>query len=429
MNYTIQDVIEFIKENDVKFIRLAFCDIFGRIKNFSVMSDRIEEVYKNGASFSPFGIAGFEKVKSDLLLFPDLNTLSVLPWRPQQGRVIKFLCEIRNYDNTPFLLDTRELLKKTLESAGAKGISCKVETESEFYLFKTDENGIPTYETHDNGGYLDMAPLDKGENIRREICYSLEAMGIKPTSSHHEKGRGQHELVFEDADALKACDNFISFKSVVKAVSIRNGLHASFIPKPFENECGNGMRLKFSLFKNGENIFGGNVDSLTLQAKRFISGVMLHIKEMTAFINSTVNSYERLGSHEAPEYISWSKYNEGQLIKVSNAADGVKIELRSPDSALNPYIAVTLILAAGIDAIEKESEITEPVVFSDEIKEKLEVLPGSLSEAVKFAEESGFIRNTLPPELLEGFFRLQKEQEINALKNIGEYNRNLFRTV
>ncbi len=429
MNNTIDDVVEFIRENDVKFIRLAFCDIFGKIKNFSVMSDRIEEVYKNGASFTPFGVAGFENVKNDLLLFPDLSTLSVLPWRPQQGRVIKFLCEIRNYDNTPFDLDTREILKSSLNSFEKKGFKCNVETESEFYLFKTDENGNPTYETHDNGGYLDMTPLDKGENIRREICYSLEAMGIKPTSAHHEKGRGQHELIFEDADALKACDNFISFKSVVKAVSIRNGLHAAFIPKPFENECGNGMRLKISVFKNNKNIFGENVDKLTEQAKYFISGILNRIKETTAFINSTVNSYERLGSHEAPEYISWSKYNEGQLIKVSNGSNGVKVELRSPDSAINPYIAVALMLNAGFEGMIKKAEIKEPVVFSENLKDNLDVLPMSLAEALGYAKNSNFVKEILPANLLERFFSLQEEQVNHAMRNIGEYTRYLFNTI
>ena len=233
MTYAVREVLQFIKENDVKFIRLAFCDLFGTQKNISIMPNELERAFKEGVSFDASVIKGFADVsKSDLLLFPDPTTLSVLPWRPQQGRVVRFFCDIRTPEKEKFIYDSRDILRNTIKKCIAKGYTPYIGTECEFYLFKTDEEGEPTMVTHDKGGYFDIAPIDKGENIRREICLCLEEMGISPESSHHEQGPGQNEIDFKYSDSLTAADNFITFKSVVKAIAARNGLFASFMPKP-----------------------------------------------------------------------------------------------------------------------------------------------------------------------------------------------------
>lgn len=421
MTYEIKEVLEFVKENDVKFIRLAFCDLFGTQKNISIMPDELERAFKEGISFDASAIKGFGDVsKSDLLLFPDASTLSVLPWRPQQGRVIRFFCDVKTPNKEIFIYDSRNILKKTIKKCIDKGYTPYIGTECEFYLFKTDEDGEPTFIPHDKGGYLDISPIDKGENIRREICLCLEEMGIKPETSHHEQGPGQNEIDFKYSDSISAADNFLTFKSVVKAIAARNGLFASFMPKPIEGESGNGLHINLSLFKNGINIFkddNGNQKEM----QNFIAGILSKTKEITAFLNPIFNSYDRFGKFEAPKYISWSHQNRSQLIRIPAAiGEKTRIELRSPDSAINPYLAFALIIGAGIYGIENNIKLPEEInenlyTVSEKILNKLDSLPETLEDALSIAKNSDFIKSVIGSEILERYISL-KQYEIDEYK-------------
>lgn len=425
MTYAVKEVLQFIEENDVKFIRLAFCDLLGTQKNISIMPNELERAFKEGASFDASAIKGFADVsKSDLLLFPDPSTLSVLPWRPQQGRVVRFFCDIRTPEKEKFVCDSRDILRNMIKKCVIKGYTPYIGTECEFYLFKTDEEGEPTMITHDKGGYFDIAPIDKGENIRREICLCLEEMGIKPESSHHEQGPGQNEIDFKYSDSLTAADNFITFKSVVKAIATRNGLFASFLPKPIADESGNGLHINLSLLKNGTNIFENNKWEQE-NAKNFIAGILSKAKEITAFLNPLVNSYERFGKFEAPKYISWSHQNRSQLIRIPAATgEKTRMELRSPDSSINPYIAFSLIIGAGLYGIENSIELPEAVnenlyTTSDEVLNNIEKLPESLEEAINIAKNSEFIKDIIGEEVLKRYIEL-KEIEIKEYLNASD---------
>ena len=425
MTYAVKEVLQFIEENDVKFIRLAFCDLLGTQKNISIMPNELERAFKEGVSFDASAIKGFADVsKSDLLLFPEPSTLSVLPWRPQQGRVVRFFCDIRTPEKEKFVCDSRDILRNMIKKCVIKGYTPYIGTECEFYLFKTDEEGEPTMITHDKGGYFDIAPIDKGENIRREICLCLEEMGIKPESSHHEQGPGQNEIDFKYSDSLTAADNFITFKSVVKAIATRNGLFASFLPKPIADESGNGLHINLSLLKNGTNIFENNKWEQE-NAKNFIAGILSKAKEITAFLNSLVNSYERFGKFEAPKYISWSHQNRSQLIRIPAATgEKTRMELRSPDSSINPYIAFSLIIGAGLYGIENSIELPEAVnenlyTTSDEVLNNIEKLPESLEEAINIAKNSEFIKDIIGEEVLKRYIEL-KEIEIKEYLNASD---------
>ena len=423
MTYAVREVLQFIKENDVKFIRLAFCDLFGTQKNISIMPNELERAFKEGVSFDASAIKGFADVsKSDLLLFPDPSTLSILPWRPQQGRVVRFFCDIRTPEKERFIYDSRDILRNMIKKCIAKGYTPYIGTECEFYLFKTDEEGEPTMVTHDKGGYFDIAPIDKGENIRREICLCLEEMGISPESSHHEQGPGQNEIDFKYSDSLTAADNFITFKSVVKAIAARNGLFASFMPKPIADNSGNGLHINLSLSKNGTNIFENNNKWEQENVQSFIAGILSKAKEITAFLNPLVNSYERFGKFEAPKYISWSHQNRSQLIRIP-AATGEKTrrELRSPDSAINPYIAFSLIIGAGLYGIENSIKLPEAInenlyTAGDDILKNIDTLPESLEEALSIAKNSDFIKEIIGQEVLDRYIEL-KESELRENLN------------
>ena len=424
MSYAVREVLAFVKQNDVKFIRLAFCDMFGTQKNISIMPDELERAFKEGVSFDASAIRGFgDVVKSDLLLFPDADTLNVLPWRPQQGRVVRFFCDIKTPDKEEFLYDSRNILKKVVRICQEKGYTPYIGTECEFYLFKTDEDGEATYITHDKGGYFDMAPIDKGENIRREICLCLEEMGIKPESSHHEQGPGQNEIDFKYSDSLNAADNFLTFKSVVKAIAARSGLYASFMPKPISNKSGNGLHINISLNKNGTNIFKEE-NGQQAEVESFIAGILSKTREITAFLNPIVNSYERFGKFEAPKYVSWSHQNRSQLVRIPAATgEKTRMELRSPDSAINPYLAFSLILGAGLYGIENSlklpKEINENLYTLDEEKLKdIEVLPETLEEALDIAKNSEFIRSIIGSDVLDRYIELK---EIEA----DQYNKSI----
>lgn len=392
MIYTAREVYDFVRQEDVKFIRLAFCDVNGKQKNISIMPDELPRAFSDGISFDASAIKGFgDEVGSDLLLFPVPSTLNILPWRSSHGNVIRMFCSMKYPDGTQFEKDSRMILQRAVDAAAAKGVSVQFGAEFEFYLFNTDEKGMPTDEPFDRAGYMDVAPEDRGENARREICLTLLEMGIKPESSHHEEGPGQNEIDFRYSDAMTAADNAMNFMTVVKAAAQRNGIYADFSPKPLPVESGNGLHINMSVkTADGED-----------HTNAFMAGILAHIKEMTAFLNPTEDSYKRLGEKKAPKYITWSPENRSQLIRIP-AAKGEyrRIELRSPDPTANPYIAYALLIMAGLDGIERELTAPEAVNVNlykadSSVTEPLDRLPASLDEAVAVAEGSDFVRGVI----------------------------------
>ena len=400
MVYSAEEVYDYVEQEDVKFIRLAFCDIYGKQKNISIMPDELQRAFTHGISFDASAISGFgSEVKSDLFLFPIPSTLNVLPWRPSHGKVVRMFCEIKYPDGSPFEYDSRKILKDAVKTAEEHGISVKFGTEFEFYLFKTDENGEPTRVPFDHAGYMDVAPEDKGENVRREICLTLMDMGIIPESSHHEEGPGQNEIDFRYSDAVTAADNAQNFITVVKAAAMRNGLYADFSPKPLNGESGNGMHINMSVKSSS----GKDVTSA------FMAGIMEHITEITAFLNPTQESYKRLGERKAPKYVTWSHENRSQLIRIPAAKGEYKrIELRSPDPTANPYIAFALLIRAGLDGILNEFKLQEPVnvnlyTADKNITKSLKKLPDSLEDAIVLAEQSSLVNSVLPANFIKLF--------------------------
>ncbi len=392
MIYTAREVYDFVRQEDVKFIRLAFCDVNGKQKNISITPDELPRAFSDGISFDASAIKGFgDEVGSDLLLFPVPSTLNILPWRSSHGNVIRMFCSMKYPDGTQFEKDSRMILQRAVDAAAAKGVSVQFGAEFEFYLFNTDEKGMPTDEPFDRAGYMDVAPEDRGENARREICLTLLEMGIKPESSHHEEGPGQNEIDFRYSDAMTAADNAMNFMTVVKAASQRNGIYADFSPKPLPGESGNGLHINMSVkTADGED-----------HTNAFMAGILAHIKEMTAFLNPTEDSYKRLGEKKAPKYITWSPENRSQLIRIP-AAKGEyrRIELRSPDPTANPYIAYALLIMAGLDGIERELNAPEAVNVNlykadSSVTEPLDRLPASLDEAIAVAEGSDFVRGVI----------------------------------
>lgn len=395
--YTVEDVLTFVEEEDVKFVRLAFCDINGTQKNIAIMPNELERAFTKGIPFASSNIDGFKEYsKSSLYLHPDPSTLTILPWRPTNGRVVRMFCNVTYPDGTPFEADGRSILQKAIAYAEDNGIFCTFGNESEFYLFKTDEEGIPTKIPYDNAGYLDIAPEDKGENVRREICFTLSDMGITPVSSHHEAGPGQNQVDFKYSDPLTAAENIITFISVVKTIATRYGLYADFSPKPLDNKSGNAMNINIAVTsKDGSDYI-----------KPFMAGVLDHIEEITAFMNPTEDSYKRFGEKLAPLYITWSSGNHSQLIKVPETeSERRHIKLRSPDSGANPYIAFALLIYAGIDGIKRKLDVGEPTNeelsrFDSDTQKTYKKLPLTLMEATLKAKSSEFVKNILGEEYL-----------------------------
>ncbi|MGI5959251.1 MAG: glutamine synthetase family protein [Massiliimalia sp.] len=394
--YSYKEVMTYCEEEDVKFIRLAFCDLQGCQKNIAIMPSELERAFQYGISFDASAIHGFgDEIKSDLFLFPDPSTLSVLPWRPSQGRVVRMFCDIRHPDGTPFRRDSRYLLKQAIAAAEQMGVSCFFGVEFEFYLFQTDENCAPTRIPFDQATYMDIAPEDRGENIRRDICLTLESMGIQPESSHHEEGPGQNEIDFRYSAPLTAADNAVTFQAVVKTIAMQNGLYACFSPKPIPGQSGNGLHINMSIQSPG-----GKADQ-----DAFMAGILSHIREITAFLNPTEESYLRLGERKAPKYITWSSENRSQLIRIPAAkGEYVRFELRSPDPTTNPYLAYALLIYAGLDGIRKQMTLCPPLdmnLFTADksITSTLETLPSNLEEALELARQSKLISDYMP-ELL-----------------------------
>ena len=398
--YSQGEVLEFVKEEDVKFIKLAFSDVFGKQKNVSITDNELDRAFKTGVAIDASAIKGFgDEAKSDLFLHPDPSTLAILPWRPEHGRVVRMFCDITYPDGTPFECDSRLILKNAVKAAEAKGFSFAFGSEMEFYLFKLDENGNRTNETYDNAGYMDVAPEDKGENIRREICLTLEQMGIYPESSHHEEGAGQNEIDFKYSDPLTAADDAITFRQVVSAVASRNGLYADFSPKPIENAPGNGFHVNFSVkSKDGKDVLPYS-----------IAGILNRVEEMTVFFNNTENSYKRLGVNKAPKYIAWSKENRSELIRIPAAeGDNIRAELRSPDPLGNPYIAFALIIYSALCGVSGGEDLPAPADFNmytakEETLKKYKKLPATLSDAKKKAAASEFIAKYLPKAIISAY--------------------------
>ncbi|MBR4126803.1 MAG: glutamine synthetase [Alphaproteobacteria bacterium] len=400
MKYTVEDVKNYIREEDVKFIRLAFCDVYGTQKNISVMPDEIDRAFTTGIAFDASAVKGFgDEAHSDLFLSPDPATLAVFPWRPEHGRVVRMFCSIKRPDGSLFENDTRSILQKAVKTAEEKGVSFSFGAEMEFFLYLCDENGEPTQIPYDKAGYMDIAPKDKGENVRREICLTLEQMGFHPEASHHEEGPGQNEIDFRYSDPLGAADDTITFRSVVRTIAARNGLYADFSPKPLTDKPGNGFHINFSAQKTD------GTDVTTFAA----AGVLDKSAAMTLFLNPSENSYARFGKSKAPRYIAWSEQNRSPLIRIP-AAQGEyrRAELRSPDSETNPYVAFALMIHAGLEGIENKMILPPPAGFNlftatPEQLERFAVLPQSLSEARQTAVSSDFIKATLPASLTDSY--------------------------
>ena len=395
--YTKNEVLEFIAEEDVKFIRLAFFDLTGKQKNISIMPTELERAFENGIPFDASAIEGFEgPQKSELYLLPDPSTLAIIPWRPATGKVVRMFCNIFNPDGTPYLKDSRTILQNACHKLREEcGIEMMIGTEVEFYLFKLNEKGEPTTEPFDKAGYMDIAPDDHGENIRREICFTLEQMGISPEASHHEEGPGQNEIDFHYSDALTAADNVATFKWIVNTKASSNGLYADFSPKPIAGEAGNGMHINIS-YRNIE----GKISKSENLLPYILGGILKRIEEITYYLNPTENSYNRLGASKAPEYISWGKENRSTLIRLPSSKNTQRLELRSPDPQCNPYFVFTLLIHAAIEGIKNKIEppaAVEENLFDEEISKKctLKALPKSLAEAKHYAQNSDFVKSTL----------------------------------
>ena len=397
MKYSYQEVIQYIQEEDVKFIRLAFCDVFGKQKNISIMPDELPRAFEFGIAIDASAITGFgDENHSDLFLHPDPDTLMPLPWRPEHGSVVRMYCTITYPNGEIFACDTRSILKKAIRDAEEKGYRFFFGAEQEFYLFYLDELGEPTNIPYDYASYMDIAPEDKGENIRREICLTLEQMGIYPESSHHEEGPGQNEIDFRYSDPLTAADNAMTFQTVVKTIARRNGLFADFTPKPLKDHPGNGFHINVSV----------NASDKEDHMNQIIAGILEKVSDMTVFFNPTENSYQRFGTNKAPLYISWSDENRSQLVRIPAAVEKYRrMELRSPDPTTNAYLAFALIIYACMEGMQKE--LTPPPATninfyhadSDTLK-KYPKLPETFKAACAAAKNSCFIKELIPASIL-----------------------------
>ena len=407
-NYSKADIMDLVKDEDVEFIRLQFTDLFGNLKNMAITASQLEKALNNECMFDGSSIEGFVRIEeSDMYLYPDLDTMEIFPWRPQQGKVARMICDVYRPSGEPFEGDPRYILKRALKEAADMGYLFEVGPECEFFLFHTDENGLPTTLTHEKAGYFDLGPLDLGENARRDMVLTLEDMGFVVEASHHEVAPGQQEIDFKYDEALATADNIMTFKLAVKTIAKRHGLHATFMPKPKFGVNGSGMHINMSLSKDGRNVF------------HFIGGIIKHMKGMTAITNPLVNSYKRLvPGYEAPVYIAWSATNRSPLIRIpASRGEGTRIELRCPDPSANPYLALAVCLRAGLDGIANRMEPPESVdcnIFALSKEEKkslgIEAIPGTLIEAVYELEKDDFIQNVLGKHVSTKYIEAKKAE-------------------
>ena len=431
--YTKQDIINMIQDNDVEFIRLQFTDIFGTLKNVAITASQIERALNNECMFDGSAIEGFVRIEeSDMYLHPDLDTFQIFPWRPQQGKVARLICDVYRPNGEPFEGDPRYILKKVIKQAEDMGYSFEVGPECEFFLFHTDDNGMPTTITHEKGSYFDLGPVDLGENARRDMVLNLEDMGFEIEASHHEVASAQHEIDFAHNGALQTADDIMTLKLVIKSIAKRHGLHASFMPKPKSGVSGSGMHINMSLQKNGHNIFYAPEGDLELSedAYHFIAGILAHAKGMTALTNPLVNSYKRLvAGYEAPIYIAWSVMNRSPLVRVPAArGKGTRVELRCPDPACNPYLVLAVCLAAGLDGIKKKLVPPARVdrnIFEMDRNEKealhIESLPQDQCEATKELEKDAFVRNVLGEHVSEKYIEAKYKEWENYRVQVTEW--------
>lgn len=421
-SYTKQDIMRMVEEEDVEFIRLQFTDMFGTLKNVAITKSQLGKALDNQCMFDGSSIEGFVRIEeSDMYLHPDLDTFVTFPWRPQQGKVARVICDIYRPDGTPFEGDPRYILKKSLAKAAEMGYQFDVGPECEFFLFHTDEDGCPTTLTHEQAGYFDLGPVDLGENARRDMVLTLEDMGFEIEASHHEVAPAQHEIDFRYGEGLATADNIMTFKLAVKTIAKRFGLFASFMPKPKHGVNGSGMHINMSVSKDGKNIFCDESDELGLsqEAYYFIGGLMEHMKGIAAITNPLVNSYKRLvPGYEAPIYIAWSATNRSPLIRIPAArGEATRIELRCPDPAANPYLALAVCLAAGLDGIGQKIKPPAQVkanIFHMGKEEKealhIEPLPSNLQEAVEEMKKDSLVKRVLGEHIVERYAEAKKAE-------------------
>lgn len=420
--YTKKDILELVEEEDVEFIRLQFTDLFGNMKNLAITSGHLKKALDNQVMFDGSSIEGFVRVdESDLYLYPDYGTFTMFPWRPQHGKVARLICDVYRPDGTCYEGDPRYLLKKVVSEAAEEGYTFHVGPECEFFLYHLDDNGLPTDITHEQAGYFDMGPLDFGENARRDMVMTLEEMGFEIEASHHENAPAQHEIDFRYDEALATADNIMTFKLAVKTIAKRHGLHGTFMPKPKSDVDGSGMHINMSLSKDGANLFQDSRDpnGLSQEAYYFLGGIFRHIKAMTLILNPLVNSYKRLvPGYEAPTCIAWSAKNRTPLVRIpATRGEDTRIELRSPDPSCNPYLALALCLAAGLDGMRRRIEPPQSLdmdmnLLSEEERRSygIENLPRNLKEAVEEFEKDPLMREVLGEEVCRKYAQAKRRE-------------------
>ena len=431
-NYTKADILNIAKEKQVRFVRLQFTDILGSIKNVAISVSQLEKALDNQCMFDGSSIEGFVRIEeSDMKLHPDYNSFALFPWR-ENNSVARLICDVYKPDGTPFHGSPRQVLKNVLDEAKELGYTFNVGPECEFFLFRNDEQGKPTLQTFDDAGYFDMGPVDPGEDVRRDIVLSLEQMGFEIEASHHECARGQHEIDFKYGDALTTADRVMTFKLAVKTIAHKHGLHATFMPKPIYGIAGSGMHINISMAKDGKNVFYDEADKngLSSTAYNFIAGIMEHIKGMTAITNPLVNSYKRLvPEFEAPVYIAWSAQNRSPLIRVpASRGQGTRVELRSADPSANPYLALAVTIAAGLDGV-KRGLVPPPAVdgniysmtAAQRKKQKIEMLPTSLENALVELKKDKLICETLGEHILEKYVEAKELEWLNYKTRISQW--------
>ena len=432
--YTKDDIFRMVEEEDVEFIRLQFTDIFGTLKNIAITSSQLEKALDNKCMFDGSSVEGFVRIEeSDMYLYPDYDTFEIFPWRPQQGKVARLICDVYTPDGKPFEGDPRWILKKTIKEANEMGYRFDVGPECEFFLFHTDDNGLPTTLSHEKAGYFDLGPNDLGENIRRDMVLTLEDMGFEIEASHHEVAPAQHEIDFKYDEALKTADNIQTFKMTVKTIAKRHGLYATFMPKPKFGISGSGMHINLSLATEaGKNIFADEKGKIGLSddAYHFIAGIMKHARGMSAITNPLVNSYKRLvPGYEAPVYIAWSAKNRSPLIRIpASRGNGTRVELRNPDPTANPYLVLALCLAAGLDGIKNKIEVPESVdcnIYEMTPGERraagIENMPADLKEAVDCLVADEFLCSVLGEHITTKYVEAKMKEWENYTTRVSQW--------
>lgn len=432
--YTKDDIFRMVDEEDVEFIRLQFTDIFGTLKNVAITSSQLEKALDNKCMFDGSSVEGFVRIEeSDMYLYPDYDTFEIFPWRPQQGKVARLICDVYTPDGKPFEGDPRWILKKTIKEAADMGYRFDVGPECEFFLFHTDDNGLPTTLSHEKAGYFDLGPNDLGENIRRDMVLTLEDMGFEIEASHHEVAPAQHEIDFKYDEALKTADNIQTFKMTIKTIAKRHGLYATFMPKPKFGMCGSGMHINMSLAaEDGKNIFADENGKLGLSddAYHFIAGIMKHARGMAAITNPLVNSYKRLvPGYEAPVYIAWSAKNRSPLIRIpASRGNGTRVELRNPDPTANPYLALALCLAAGIDGIKNKLEVPDSVdcnIYEMTPEERktagIQNMPADIKEAVDCLTQDKFLCGVLGEHIVSKYAEAKMREWENYTTRVSQW--------